>query len=137
MSTIRNLLAHLKREPIVALAAFAALVQFVSTYLFPLSAEQQSLINAAAVAVVGTVAAFLVSTEKGLPFLVGLAQAIIALILGFKVHMTPDGQAAIMGLVTTFVGLFVRTQVSVPTPMPAVVTTSTPLIQSQAGGTLH
>lgn len=136
MSRISNLIAHLKREPVVALAAFAALVQFVSTYLFALTDEQQSLINAAAVAVVGTVAAFLVSTEKGLPFLVGLAQAIISLALGFKAHLSPDGQAAIMGLVTTFVGLFVRTQVSVPTPIPAPVTTSTPLIRSQAGGTL-
>lgn len=138
MTKLKAAILRIKREPAIALAAFAALVQFLATYFFDWTTEQQGLINGAAVVIVGALTAWAVSAEKGLAFMAGVAQAVISLALGFGATITADQQTAIMAVVTTVVGLFVRTQVVAPQPdvvngTPAQRTT----IQSQTGGNLN
>ena len=129
------------REPAVILAFAAALIAFVSTWVFTFTPEQQALMNGVLVAVAGLVTAWRVSAEKALPFILGLAQAVIALLLGFKVHMDPDQQATIMSVLATLLGIFVRTQVVAPVAPPLVQIQPAPanpgvVIQRQGGGGL-
>jgi nicotinamide riboside transporter PnuC len=138
MTQTKALFLRIKREPAVALAAFAALIQFLATYFFDWTTEQQGLINGLAVVVVGALTAWAVSAEKGFAFMAGVAQAVISLALGFGASITADQQTAIMAVVTTLVGLFVRTQVVAPqrdvvSGEPATRVT----IQSQTGGSLN
>ncbi|MFF7725236.1 hypothetical protein [Streptomyces sp. NPDC008001] len=50
----------------------------------------------------------------------GLAQAVLALAVGFGLDWNSDRQAVVMSLLTVIVGMFDRTQVTAPTPAPAV-----------------
>lgn len=101
------------REPAVLLMALVTpLIQIVSALIFPLTDEQQGILNGLAAAILGFVTAALVSIEKALPMLAGLVQAVIACALAFGVEITPEVQTAILAIVAAVVGFFVRTQVS-------------------------
>jgi hypothetical protein len=104
------------REPALWLATFAALVQFLSAQVLDLSVGQQGALNAVAVAVVGAVTAWRVSAEKGVPALVGVLQALLALGLAFGLDMSSEAQSTLMALVTALASLWVRTQVVAPVP---------------------
>lgn len=111
---------NLRREPALLLGFLAALIQLVSAVIFPLSDEQQGVLNGLLAVVAGVVVAAMVSLEKAVPLLVGLAQAVIAVGLAFGMELDPVAQSAIMGVVVAGVSLFTRTQVVVGTGSPAV-----------------
>jgi hypothetical protein len=102
----------LSRDPALWLGLAAAAVQLVAAFLFPLTVEQQALLNAAAVAVAGVITAFAVRRDGQAAALVGFAQAAIALGLGFGLDWGPEKQAAAMAIVTALAAAFVRTQVT-------------------------
>lgn len=125
------------REPAAILALVAAFIQFISLFVVELTADQQAVLNAVVVAVFGVITSFAVSAEKGLPTLVGLAQSVIALAIGFGADLTPEMQTGLMALVTTAVGLFVRTQVVAPVAATgAVREVPAAKINRQTGGSL-
>lgn len=104
----------LSRDPALYLGLFAALVQLIAAFLFPLTTDQQAVLNAVAVAIAGAITAFVVVRDGQAAAVVGLAQAVIALGLGFGLDIAPEGQAAVMAFVSTAAAMFVRTQVTAP-----------------------
>jgi len=104
------------REPALWLAAIAAVVSLGSQFIWHLSDEQQSIINAAAVALVGLLTALSVDEEQTVPAILGLISALVALGMGFGWHLDPTDQAVIMSAAAGIVAMFVRTQVTVDTP---------------------
>lgn len=105
---------RLSRDPALWLGLTAAVVQLVAAFIFPLSIEQQAVLNACAVAVAGLITAVWVRRDGQAAAIVGLAQAAIAVGLGFGLDISAEGQAAIMAAVSTAAAMFVRTQVTAP-----------------------
>lgn len=101
----------LGREPALWLALVAAAVQLGTAFGLDLSKDQQALINAAAVAVVGVLTAISVHDGIGAAVL-GLFQAGVALGVGFGLHWSPDQQSTVLATVAALVAMFVRTQVA-------------------------
>ena len=108
---------RLWRDPAFLLNLFAAVVMFLSTFFLHLSSEQQSLLNAAALALAGVWVSWKVSDGQ-LALLVGLFKALMALALGFGLHWTDEQQLTVMTLLTALATAFVRTQVGSPLPPP-------------------
>lgn len=102
----------LSRDPALWLGLVAAVVQLTAAFIFPLSIEQQAVLNALAVALAGLATAIWVRRDGQAAAIVGLAQAAIAVGLGFGLEISTEGQAAIMAAVTTAAAMFVRTQVT-------------------------
>lgn len=102
------------REPAVWLALVAAIVQGVSGFFFHLTDEQQGVVNALAVALLGFVTAAAVKGDAWLPAISGLVKAVLALGVAFGAHWAPDKQSLVMILVTAVFAAFVRTQVTAP-----------------------
>lgn len=108
------------REPSLILGLIAAAIQLLSATLLPLNVEQQGVLNAVAVAVIGFATAAAVSAEKAAPAVLGVVQAVLACALAFGLAVPPETQGAVMAFVTALVSAFVRTQVVAPTPAAAV-----------------
>lgn len=106
---------RLSRDPALWLGLVAAVVQLVAAFIFPLTGEQQAVLNAFAVAAAGLITAVWVVRDGQAAAVVGLAQAAIAVGLGFGLDVSAEGQAAIMAVVSTAAAMFVRTQVTAPT----------------------
>lgn len=104
----------LGREPALWLGLIAAGIQLVAYFVFPLTEAQQGVLNAVAVAVFGAITAFMVSSEQGVPALLGVLQALIALGLAFGLKIDPGAQAAIMAFATTVASVITRQLVVVP-----------------------
>lgn len=105
---------RLSRDPALWLGLIAAVIQLVAAFIFPLTVDQQAVLNALAVSVAGVLTAFIVRRDGQAAAIVGLAQAAIAVGLGFGLNIPADGQAAIMAVVSTAAAMFVRTQVTAP-----------------------
>lgn len=110
------------REVALWLALTAATIKLISAFWLRMSNDQQTLINAAVAAIVGVVVAFLVRDGIQAAIL-GAAQAVLALGIGFGLHMTGDNQAVLMGFVAVAVGMFTRTQVTAPVTADGQVVT--------------
>lgn len=103
------------REPALLAAAIGTGLKLAGAFWAELGTPQQAVLNAVVAAVLGTLVAF--STRDGLSAaLLGLTQALIALAIGFGLHVEPDMQALIMSFVGTIIAMFVRTQVTAPIP---------------------
>ncbi len=100
----------ISRDPAIYVAAFAALVQVLAAFFLPLSDTQQTLLNAAAVAVAGVVTAFAVRRDGEAAAALGLAQALIACAIGFGWDASQEQQTALMAAINIGVAMFVRTQ---------------------------
>lgn len=103
------------REPSVILGAVAVAVQFVSAFVWNVSQDTQTLINALAAAIVGFAVAYMVHDEGTFASFVGLGQAALALGMNLGLDWSADRQAAVMAAVT-IVGQFwlVRDRVTAP-----------------------
>lgn len=98
----------------LVLGAIAAAIQLFSALILPLSVDQQGVLNAVAVAVIGAVTAWSVSAERAAAALVGVVQAVLACALVFGLDLAPDAQGAIMAFVAALASAWVRTQVTAP-----------------------
>ena len=103
------------REPSVILGGIAVAVQFVAAFIVNVSQDTQTLINAAAAALVGFIVAYMVKDEGIFAAFVGLGQAALALGMNLGLDLTSDQQAAAMAALT-IVGQFwlVRDRVTAP-----------------------
>lgn len=104
------------REPVAWAAFISVLIQAVSAYFFPLTSEQQGLLNGAVVLILGFVAAAMVSLEKAVPALIGAIQAVVAVAVGFGAHISPDRVTVLTALIAAAAALWTRTQVVAPVP---------------------
>jgi hypothetical protein len=105
----------LGREPAVFLTLFATAVRFFAAFILDLTADQQAVLTAAAAAVAGLIVAVMV--HDGLVAgILGVAQALLALAVGFGLSIDAEHQAVIMSLVGAAVAMFVRTQVVAKVP---------------------
>lgn len=107
---------RLSREPAVWLSLFATALRLGSAFLLHFTDEQQALLNAVATAVAGVAVAFLVRRDGQVAAILGIAQALLALAVGFGLNVSAEMQAVIMSLVGTAVAAFVRTQVTAKAP---------------------
>lgn len=107
------------REPAVWLALIATALKLMSAFWWDLSVDQQSVLNAVATATVGLIVAMIVHDGQ-VASVLGFAQALLALAIGFGLHLSPEIQATIMSFVGVVVAMFVRTQVIAPVPEDAV-----------------
>lgn len=103
------------REPAVLLAFVAVVVKLATAFGLHLTADQQSVINAVAAALVGLVVAVMAHDALSAPIL-GLAQAALSLALGFGLNWSADQQSVVMSFVAIVVSMFVRTQVTAKVP---------------------
>lgn len=107
---------YFRRDPVVILALLTGLLQVLSAIVFRWSDEQTGALNAALALAVGLVAAGVVSLDKAVPLVAGLAQALFAVGMAYGFELDPVAQSAIMALIAAVTGAFVRTQVTVSAP---------------------
>lgn len=103
------------REPAILAALTGIAVKLIAAFWADLGIEQQSLLNAAVAGGFGLAVATI--TRDGISAaLLGLAQALLALAIGFGLHLGADTQALIMSILALIVGMYERTQVTAPQP---------------------
>jgi hypothetical protein len=105
------------REPALFLGLIAVTVQVVSAFWVHVTVDQQAVVNAASAAVVGVIVAIVAHDSLSAPIL-GAAQAVMSLAVGFGQNWAPDKQATVLALVSALVAVFVRQVVTAPTGAP-------------------
>lgn len=119
------------REPVAILAFVAVALKLSSAYGLNVSAEQQAIIMTVLSCVVALAEAVVLRTGAAFAAIVNLAQAGLALFLGFGLEMTAEQQALWMFAVEGLVALFLRREVEAPvTRLP--IETSSPVKQPPA-----
>lgn len=108
----------LTRDPVLILNLVAALIAGVSSFLFPLTDDQQAVLNALAFTILNVVAAFTVHDGQ-VAAITGLFKAMLAVGIGFGLHLSPEKQAIVMTVVAAVGAFWVRTQVGSKVPPPA------------------
>jgi hypothetical protein len=103
------------REPALWLAAVGVAVKLIGAFWIDLTTDQQAGLNAVAAAVIGLAVAAMVKDGQ-VAAVLGLAQALLAVALGFGLHFSAESQAMIMSFVGLVANAFVRTQVTAPVP---------------------
>lgn len=110
----------LGREPAYWLALASGLIALVSAAVFPLSTDQQGVLNAGVAALLGVTTAWALKGEGLVAALVGFFKAAIAVGLAFGLSLSPDLQSTVMVVVELLLtGLLVRPNVIAPVPPPA------------------
>lgn len=99
------------RDPSVIVAILASVVQVLVVFNLGLTDETAALVIATVTAGAGVVTALSLSKDKLLAAIVGLAQSLFALLLGFGVALDAEQVSALMAVVTVVAGAFLRTQV--------------------------
>ena len=100
------------REIPLWLSLVAAVVMGVAA-LTHITADQQAVVNAVAAAIAGLIVA--VATHDGASAAaLGLVKAVLALALGFGLHLGSAQQVVIMTLAAAIVAMYVRTQAIAP-----------------------
>lgn len=107
--------ALLGREPVMTVSTAVALLIAVLP-VFGWSTETVGTVAAALVLVGGAVEAALVSVDRMLPLLVGVAKAVLAAVAAFGVHVPDNYVAALMAVLTVVAGLATRAQVGAVQP---------------------
>lgn len=102
------------REPALMGMLFGIAIKVTGSW-FGIGIEQQALLNAAVAAGLGLIVA--IATHDGQSAgILGLAQAVIALIIGFGLRLDGDTQALIMSAVAIVISMYERTQITAPEP---------------------
>ncbi|HEX2551617.1 MAG TPA: hypothetical protein VHK64_08490 [Nocardioidaceae bacterium] len=104
----------LGRDPALYLTLFATVVRLAAAFVFHLTDGQQAVLNAAATAVAGLVVALVVRHDGQVAAVLGVAQALLALAIGFGLNVSAENQAVIMSFIGALAAAFVRTQVVAP-----------------------
>lgn len=102
------------RDPLIWTTAIAALVQLLCAFVLHVSADQEGVIAAVALAVFGVIGAIALHDGTWAAALIALFKAAIALGLAFGLHWAPEQQATIMFAVQAVLTLIVRNQVTAP-----------------------
>jgi hypothetical protein len=106
-------MVRFSRDPALYLTLIATVIRLSSIWLH-LSVEQQALLNAAVTAAAGLLVAAIVRHDGQMAALVGVVQALLAVAIGFGLHVSAENQAVLMSFVGALAAAFVRTQVVAP-----------------------
>lgn len=106
--------ARFSRDPALWLTLIATAVRLASAFVFHLTDEQQTWVNAAVTAIASLIVAVVVRHDGQVPAILGAAQALLALAIGFGLNVSAENQAVIMSFVGALAAAFVRTQVVAP-----------------------
>jgi hypothetical protein len=106
----------LGREPVYILGFVAVALKLASAYGLDVTADQQAVIMAVLSGVVALVAAIVLRTGAAAAAIVNLAQACLALFLGFGLEMSAEQQALWMLAVEGAIAIFLRREVTAPVP---------------------
>lgn len=104
------------REPAVILAFIAVALKLLAGFGVDVSAEQQTLINAVLAALVGVISAAVLKNGALYAAILGLAQAAMALFVGFGLDWTAEKQALVMSVVAGALAIWERERVQPPVP---------------------
>lgn len=121
------------RDPVFVTELGGMLVLAISLF-FNLNPTVQGLVNAVVMALVGVVSAWLVSAEKALPLIAGLARAVIALMVGLGIEVPANVQAGAFAVIGVFVAFMLRSQVVAPVPAVELAPPIVPPITRSTGG---
>ena len=105
----------LGREPVATVSTVVALLIAVLP-VFGWSTGQVGLVAAALVVIGGAVEAALLSVDRVLPLLVGVAKAVLAAVASFGLQLPDNHVAALMAVLTVVAGLATRAQVGAVQP---------------------
>lgn len=109
---------NLKREPALLLIGLVApFAQLLLMFLTDLPAGWHTAIAAVIPAAAGLATAWLVRSDKLVPAITGLAQAVIACVIAFGVDLSTDQQSALLAFLGLIVSVVVRDRVVAPVPM--------------------
>lgn len=107
---------NFKREPaLTAIALVAPAAQLTVAFVVH-DPQIQMLANGAAALLAGVLTAAVLRSERLVPAVLGLAQAVIAIGVQLGWNLTAERQAAVMAFVGVVVAAYVRTQVFAPVP---------------------
>lgn len=102
---------RIAREPaLLLIGVIAPLAQLILSFT-PWDPSVITGLNAVAVAVAGLLTALFLRRDELVPALTGLGQAVLVLVLGFGLAVSPEQQVLYMTVVGLVVAAFVRTQV--------------------------
>ena len=112
------------REPVAILAFIAVTLKLGAAYGWDLSIEQQTYIMASLSAVVALIEAFVLKSGAAFAAIVNLAQAALAMFLGFGLEMPPETQALWLFAVEAVAAFFLRRDVTAPIALLPIEQTS-------------
>ena len=102
------------REPALLLGFAAAALKLLTAFGLDVTADQQTLINAALAALVGVWLAIVAHNGAWAAALMQLAQTAMALFVGFGLDWSTEKQGYVMATVAALLALFERTQITAP-----------------------
>lgn len=102
------------RDPAVWLGLVAVGVQALVAWGIDLTETQQSVVNAAATAVMGLLIAVSVARDQVVPAAAGALVAVLQLLVAFGVHLTQEKIATAGAVLTAVLVAWLRTQVTAP-----------------------
>ncbi|RZT87431.1 hypothetical protein EV383_4355 [Pseudonocardia sediminis] len=114
------------REPALWSALAAAVIQVLSLFVFPLTVDQQGVLNACVVAVLGLVTAAVLRSDGISAAALGLVKAAVAVGISFGLGWTPEQQVVAITLAAAVSAMFVRTQEVPPVQVSYRPTASEP-----------
>jgi hypothetical protein len=104
------------REPVTILAAIAIALKLLAAYGLEVTETQQTLINTFLAGAVAVASAVVLKTGALYAAILQLAQAALALFLGFGLEMTAEQQAGWMAIVAAALAVIERPAVEAPVP---------------------
>jgi nicotinamide riboside transporter PnuC len=104
----------LGREPALWAAGVRAAIALISALFISLTTDQQGALNAVVACILGIIVAIQVKSDKAVPFILGLVEAVVYLAVSFGWHITPDKQTLIVGFVAAIVAIWTRDRVIAP-----------------------
>ena len=108
------------REPALVMAFLMSLIALISAFVFPLSIEQQGVLNAGVIALFGLITAALLAREKLVAAVEGFVRALVAIGIAFGLHWSPEQQAVVITFVSLAAALLgIRPQVVASVPPEA------------------
>jgi len=104
----------LGREPALWGALVRSLVVVLSTFILPLTIDQQGWLNAVTAALIGLIVAATTFREKLVPAILGLLEAVLAGAIAWNWNLSVDKQAIIMTAAAAIVAVITRDRVVAP-----------------------
>lgn len=110
----------LGREPALLLGFVAAALKLAAAFGLNVSDTQQALVNAALAAAVGVWLAIIAKDGALGAAITQLAQAFMALFVGFGLDWTAAKQATVMATIAATLAMWERTQITAPVAVTAL-----------------
>lgn len=104
------------REPALWLGLAAAALKLGTAFGLDVTADQQTLINTVLACLVAVASAIVLKNGAVAATIMQLAQAGMALFVGFGLNWTADKQGLVMASIAAAIALYTRTQATAPVP---------------------